>query len=105
MTFRQDTRGGHGIAHSHRDIDASIRCMTTRRTTLAADHDDLALLEQEARRRGVSLAQVLRELVANEANQLRHARRPRFGVARSSGGAAQAAASDEQAPFRDRAGT
>ncbi len=79
--------------------------MTPRRTTLAADRDDLALLEEEARRRGVSLAQVLRELVANEANQLRNARRPRFGVARSSRGAAQAAAADEQAPLGDRAGT
>jgi hypothetical protein len=88
-----------------RPDDASIRCMTPRRTTLAADHDDLALLEEEARRRGVSLAQVLRELVANEANQLRRARRPRFGVARSSGGAARAAAADEHAPLRDHAGS
>lgn len=79
--------------------------MTTRRTTLAADQDDLTLLEREARRRGVSLAQVLRELVAREANELRLARRPRFGVARTSGGAAQVAAVDEHAPLRDRAGT
>jgi len=79
--------------------------MATRRTTLAADHDDLAVLEQEARRRGVSLARVLRELVAREAGDLRRARRPRFGVARTSEGAAQAAAGDEHAPLRDRGGT
>jgi hypothetical protein len=85
--------------------DASIRCMTIRRTTLAADGDDLTLLESEARRRGVSLAQVLRELVAREADELRRTRRPRFGVGRSSEGAAQAAAADEQAPLRARART
>jgi hypothetical protein len=79
--------------------------MATRRTTLAADPSDLALLEAEARRRGVSLARVLRELVAREAESLRAARRPRFGVGRSGAGAAQAAAADEHAPVRDRTGT
>ncbi len=76
-----------------------------RRTTLAADADDLALLEHEAKRRNVSLAQVLRELVAREADELRQARRPRFGVARTNEGAAQVAATDEHAPLRERAGT
>jgi hypothetical protein len=79
--------------------------MTVRRTTLAADRDDLVLLEAEAKRRSVSLAQVLRELVEREAEALRSSRRPRFGVARSREGAAQAAARDEDAPIRDRAGT
>jgi hypothetical protein len=79
--------------------------MATRRTTLAADAADLALLEAEAKRRGVSLAQVLRELVAREAEELRAGRRPRFGVGRSSVGAAQAATADEHAPLRERAGT
>ena len=44
----------------------------TRRTTLAADADDLAVLEGEARRRGVSLAQVLRETVAEIHKQNAH---------------------------------
>jgi hypothetical protein len=79
--------------------------MATRRTTVGADPDDLALLESEARRRKTSLAQVLRELVAREADELRRARRPRFGVARTAGGAARAAEADEQAPLRNRAGT
>jgi hypothetical protein len=79
--------------------------MPIRRTTLAAERDDLALLEQEAKRRGVSLARVLRELVAREAEELRLARRPRFGVTRTREGAAQTAAADEHAPLRDRAGT
>lgn len=79
--------------------------MATRRTTLGADRDDLALLESEARRRNVSLAQVLRELVEREAEELRRTRRPRFGVTRTAEGAAQAAGADEHAPIRDRGGT
>jgi hypothetical protein len=75
----------------------------TRRTTLAADRDDLALLEGEARRRGVSLAQVLRELVAREADALRQSRRPRFGVFESGvGDASERASDDEESPARGR---
>jgi hypothetical protein len=77
----------------------------TRRTTLAADPDDLTLLANEARRRGISLARLLREVVAREADGLRRARRPRFGIARTAEGAAQAAAADEHAPLRERAGS
>lgn len=76
-----------------------------RRTTLAADPDDLAVLEAEARRRQVSLALVLRELVAKEADAVRQERRPRFGIARSGVGAARAAGRDEHAPVRERRGT
>jgi hypothetical protein len=79
--------------------------MAIRRTTLAADPDDLALLEGEAKRRNVSLAHVLRELVAREADELRRTRRPRFGVARTTEGAARIAAGDERAPIRERRGT
>lgn len=73
----------------------------TRRTTLAADADDLALLEGEARRRGVSLAQVLRELVAREAQELRRTRRPRFGIVCGDGRSTGTIADDEDAPARD----
>jgi hypothetical protein len=52
----------------------------TRRTTLSADADDLAVLESEARRRGVSLARVLRELVAEKAAEMRRTNRPTFGI-------------------------
>jgi len=79
--------------------------MMIRRTTLAADREDLALLQGEAHRRGVSLAQLLRELVAREAHEIRTAQRPRFGVARTNRGAAQVAAADEHAPLRARSGT
>lgn len=72
---------------------------------MAADRDDLALLEEEARRRGVSLTQVLREMVAREASAIRQARRPRFGIARTAEGAAQAAGADEHAAVRRRSGT
>ncbi|GIU95355.1 MAG: hypothetical protein KatS3mg012_1812 [Gaiellaceae bacterium] len=78
--------------------------MPTRRTTLAADGADLAVLEGEARRRGVSLAQVLREVVAREADEIRARRRPRFGLAHG-GGAAWASVEDENAPVRERGGT
>ena len=77
----------------------------TRRTTLAADADDLAVLEAEARRRGVSLAQVLREAVADRAAAIRGARRPRFGVVRTGHGTlSDLSWQDEEAPVRD-AGT
>jgi hypothetical protein len=79
--------------------------MTTRRTTVGAHPDDLALLESEANRRNVSLAQVLRELVEREAESLRSARKPRFGVARTAQGAAAAASADEHVPVKERAGT
>jgi hypothetical protein len=79
--------------------------MAIRRTTVAAEDDDLAVLEGEARRRGVSLAHVLREAVAREASELRARHRPRFGVAASEHGAARAAASDEHAPVRARRAT
>ncbi|MGH2767958.1 MAG: hypothetical protein ACRDIF_03265 [Actinomycetota bacterium] len=76
--------------------------MPIRRTTLAAERDDLAALEAEARRREISLAQLLRELVAKEAGRLRRQRWPRFGIARSRMGASAAASEDEHAPVRER---
>ena len=71
-----------------------------RRTTLAAQSDDLAVLEDEARRRGVSLALILREMVAREAHELRARRRPRFGIGRSAGRSPGAARLDEDEPAR-----
>ena len=79
--------------------------MTTKRTTVSADVDDLYVLEGEARRRGVPLSAVLREAVEAEASRLRTLARPRFGIGRSGTGAAQAAAADPEAPVRDRRGS
>lgn len=76
-----------------------------KRTTVSADEDDLATLEREAQRRGVSLAFVLREAVMEYAAELRAANAPRFGVARGPGDLSEASAEDEDAPVRaaDRA--
>jgi hypothetical protein len=76
--------------------------MPTRRTTLAAESSDLALLEREARRRGVSLAQVLREFDARVASALRQRRRPRFGIAAGGAGIAELSWRDEESPARGR---
>jgi hypothetical protein len=76
--------------------------MAIRRTTVAAESDDLAVLESEARRRGVALAQVLRGAVEREASRLRRRTAPRFGVVRGDGTATRAIATDEHAPARRR---
>lgn len=76
--------------------------MAVRRTTVAAEHDDLAVLENEARRRGVALAQVLREAVEREAGRLRRAATPRFGIVRGDGTSTDSVARDEHAPARRR---
>ena len=53
----------------------------TRRTTVSADAADLALLSDEARRRGLSLSAVLREAIAEKAAAVRKSRpRPSFGI-------------------------
>jgi hypothetical protein len=74
--------------------------MSIRRTTVAAESDDLAVLETEARRRGVALAQVLREAVEREAGRLRRKAEPRFGIVRGDGTATASIARDEHAPAR-----
>jgi hypothetical protein len=74
--------------------------MAIRRTTVSAEHDDLAILEHEARKRGVTLTQVLREAVEHEAQRLRDDAAPRFGIVRGDGNATRAIADDEHAPAR-----
>jgi Ribbon-helix-helix protein, copG family len=76
--------------------------MAIRRTTVAADSDDLAVLENEARRRGVSLTHVLREAVEREASRLRTGAAPRFGIVRGDGTATESIERDEHAPARRR---
>jgi hypothetical protein len=74
-----------------------------RRTTLSADSADLAVMEAEARRRGVSLATVLREVVA-EAAEIRRATapRPRWGVFAGARDLAERSADDEGSPAAPR---
>lgn len=74
--------------------------MPPKRTTVTADEADLAVLAGEARRRGVTLATLLREAVAHEAGRLRHTIRPRFGIVHGDGTATAQIAADEQAPAR-----
>jgi hypothetical protein len=74
--------------------------MTIRRTTVAAEQDDLAVLEHEAWKRGVTLTQVLREAVEHEAQRLRDDAAPRFGIVHGDGNATRAIADDEHAPAR-----
>jgi len=74
--------------------------MAIRRTTLAAESEDLAALEGIARRRGISLAQLLREIVAREAAKARRRHRPHVGIVRGDGSATRRVAEDEHAPAR-----
>lgn len=57
-----------------------------RRTTVTARRGSLDTLEAEARRRNVSLSAILAEAIEEKAKALHGARRPRFGVARSTDG-------------------
>jgi hypothetical protein len=57
-----------------------------RRTTLSAREESLAVLQEEAKRRGVSLALVFAEAVDEKAAAIRRTRRPRVGVGRSTDG-------------------
>ena len=58
-----------------------------RRTTVSANPEDLATLENEARRRGSSLSSVLAEAVEEKAIAIKRAHRPRLGLGRSTEGA------------------
>jgi hypothetical protein len=69
-----------------------------RRARFTADHADLLVLEDEARRRGISLAQVLRDVVAAEAGRLRGERERRTGVVSNAVGAGLASVEDEESP-------
>ncbi|MBS1843530.1 MAG: hypothetical protein JST53_03840, partial [Actinobacteria bacterium] len=61
-----------------------------RRTTVSANSESLAILEDEARRRGESLSNVLAEAVFEKANAILAARRPRLGLGRSTDGSSAA---------------
>lgn len=73
-----------------------------RRSTVSAERDDLDTLRAEARRRGISLARLLGEIVAERAKRLRSSRRPRVGVGRSGKGVARESVADESSPAATR---
>jgi hypothetical protein len=70
-----------------------------RRTTISADAESLSILEDEARRRGDSLSNVLAEAISEKAIAIRAAGRPRLGLGRSiDGSSAAKTATDPIAP-------
>lgn len=68
------------------------------RTTIAAEAEVLQTLRAEAKRRGVSLAVLGGEILADKAAELRRARRPRVGVGRSGTGVSQQSINREDPP-------
>jgi hypothetical protein len=66
-----------------------------RRTTVSADSEDLATLENEARRRGSSLSSVLAEAIEEKAIAIKRAHRPRLGLGRSTDGVSAAQVATE----------
>jgi hypothetical protein len=76
----------------------------TRRTTVSAPAEDLAVLEREAKRRKVSLNTVLKEVIREAAAARRERQpRPRFGIFSGSGEpVARQTAEDEESPAGGR---
>ena len=68
------------------------------RTTVSAEAEVLEALRAEAKRRGISLAALAGEILADKAAKLRRARRPRFGVGRSETGVSQESVDREDLP-------
>ena len=68
------------------------------RTTVAADAEVLALLREEAKRRGVSFSVLAGEILADKAAELRRALRPRLGIGRSGSGVSQESVDREDLP-------
>jgi hypothetical protein len=66
-----------------------------RRITITADQRALETLRDEARRRGASLAILVREAVDEEVASMCAARRPRVALARSTDGRSAAAVTAE----------
>lgn len=65
-----------------------------------AESDDLAILKHEARRRGVSLGALLKEMVEREAAAIRSSHRPRIGVVNRPVSVAAAMSDDTEAALR-----
>jgi hypothetical protein len=68
------------------------------RTTIAAEAEVLDALKAEAERRGISLAMLVGEILAEKAADLRHMRRPRIGIGRSGTGVSQESVDREDLP-------
>ena len=64
----------------------------------------MAVIEYEAKRRGVSLNLVLREALAVYAAEVRTSRMPSFGIGHGGPDLSQETVDDEVSPIIDRAG-
>jgi len=73
----------------------------SKRTTFTTEDDDYLTLEREAERRGVPVAHMIREAVAEYVVRVRAENRPRFGVAHGPGNLSQLSVDDEDAPARE----
>ncbi len=70
------------------------------RTTISAKRDDLETLKREAKLRGVSFAELMREIMANEASNSRRKRRPKsIGIVSVGGDVARESVEHEDMPF------
>jgi hypothetical protein len=65
---------------------------------VTAQHDDLAVLADDARNRGISLSRALGELVAERAQELRRRRRPRVAMFSVDFSIAEAMDSEDENP-------
>ena len=74
----------------------------SKRTTFTADDDDYLALEREAERRGVPVAHMIRDAVAEYVAEIRAASLPSFGYASGGPGLAEESAEDEDAPILGR---
>jgi len=72
--------------------------MGVRRTTVAAQDDDLAVIANDAHLRGISLGRALGELVASRAEELRRRRRPRVAMFSVDFSIAEAMDSEDENP-------
>ena len=74
-----------------------------KRTTVSLDSDDLAVIEYDARRRGVSASRVMREALAELAGRIRTSRMPSFGIGHGGPDLSQETVDDEISPILDQA--
>lgn len=68
------------------------------RTTIRAERDDLEILRGEAHRKGVSLAELAAQIIAEKATSLRAQHRPRLGLGASGEGVGRTSVKDEASP-------
>lgn len=74
-----------------------------KRITVSVGSAEYLILEHEARRRGVSVGDLLRDAVSGYTSALSASHKPRMGVVSVAPGVSQESAEDELSPILDRA--